>query len=108
MAAARLAKQLAADARKRQKAAKPALNGTEGKSAARAAKRFGVSTRLVELALTVLDHGAPELVQAVDRGQFTVTTAANLVKQGAKSAHPSYHFETQRQAVAEIAAGKEG
>jgi hypothetical protein len=106
MAAARLVRQLAEDAEKRQKAGTRAQNGVKGKAAARVASQHGVSTRLVELAITVRKRGAPELIQAVENGQIPVLTAAKVVKLGDKFPHAYDSFESQRQAVAEIVAGR--
>jgi hypothetical protein len=97
LTAARLARQLTPDAKKRQKAGTKAPEGAKGKSAAKAAIQFGVSTRLVELALRVLENGVRELVQSVEDGTITLSLAAKLAS-----------HETKRQglAVAEIIAGR--
>jgi hypothetical protein len=97
LAGARLVRQLASDARTRQRAGTRAPDGAKGKSAAKAAAQFGVSTRAVELALTVLNQGVRELMQAVQDGKISVSTAAKV---------PTQPADAQRQVVAEIAAGR--
>lgn len=51
-----------------------------GVSAAEAAQLMNVGTRSVERAKTVLNHGSPELVAAVERGEVTVSDAAKIAK----------------------------
>jgi ParB-like chromosome segregation protein Spo0J len=46
----------------------------------KAAEMLNVSPRSVASAREVIDHGAPELVQAVERGQVAVSTAAKVAK----------------------------
>jgi hypothetical protein len=45
---------------------------------AEAAALLNVGERTVRLARTVLDRGAPELQQAVERGKVSVTAAADI------------------------------
>jgi len=70
--------QLAQDAKQRQTAGVRVQSGAKGKAAALAAKQFGVSTRSVELALSVLRHEDPELIELVERGKVTVRRAAEI------------------------------
>ncbi|HWQ74509.1 MAG TPA: ParB/RepB/Spo0J family partition protein [Syntrophomonas sp.] len=49
-------------------------------SAEQAAKLLNVSTRSAESGSRVLEHGTPELVQAVETGEIKVSTAATLTK----------------------------
>lgn len=51
-----------------------------GRVAALAAAQVSVSPRSVEHAAKVLAHGAPALVAAVDRGEVTVSTAAEIAR----------------------------
>lgn len=50
---------------------------------AEAAARLNVSERNVQAGRAVLEHGIPELVQAVERGDLAVSAAAELAKQPA-------------------------
>ncbi|HWQ74247.1 MAG TPA: hypothetical protein VN441_02935 [Syntrophomonas sp.] len=50
------------------------------KAAEDAAKLLNVSARSAESGSRVLEHGAPELVQAVEQGAVKVSTAATLTK----------------------------
>lgn len=49
-------------------------------SQAEAAERLGVSERSVASARKVHDRGAPELVEALDAGQVSVSAAADLAE----------------------------
>lgn len=62
-------------AHKRRQAA-PA--GGKGKSAAQAARAAGVSTRTVEQAARVIEHGEPDLQEALRQGRVSVSRAAEL------------------------------
>jgi ParB-like chromosome segregation protein Spo0J len=62
---------------------------------AKAAERFGVSARSVRDAVKVRDHGAPELVTAVERGEVPVSRAVMIAvlpkeEQSAALAKPKY------------------
>src|SRR5262249_16770027 len=50
-------------------------------SQAKAATLLNVGKRSVERAVEVRDHGAPELVQAVERGNVSVSAAADIATQ---------------------------
>jgi N6-adenosine-specific RNA methylase IME4 len=50
-------------------------------SQARAAQLLNVGKRSVERAAEVRDHGAPELVQAVERGEVSVSAASDIASQ---------------------------
>jgi hypothetical protein len=75
------------------------LKSKEGKSLSQddAAKLFNVGTSSVQRAAAVIKHGSPELQQTVERGEISVSTAAEQVhaERAAKKA------EEQRQAGAE-------
>jgi ParB family chromosome partitioning protein len=62
-----------------------------------AAELLNVSRPSVQLAREVLDHGAPELVAAVERGEVSVSAAAQASE---------LPIEEQREVVAEIEAGE--
>ena len=49
-----------------------------GRICDRAARQVNVSARLVAYAIKVLDHGCPELIAAVESGEFKVSAAAVL------------------------------
>lgn len=51
-----------------------------GRSREKAAEKFKVAPATVQRAVAVLNHGAPELAQAVESGQITVNRAADIVK----------------------------
>jgi len=51
-----------------------------GKASEKAAAALNVSPRSVESASSVLSHGVPELVRAVDRGDMAVSAAAQIAK----------------------------
>jgi hypothetical protein len=51
-----------------------------GSARDRAAKSVGVSGRTVDYAASVLKHGEPELVQAVEQGRVSVSAAAKAVR----------------------------
>jgi hypothetical protein len=51
------------------------------RSQAQAAELLNVGKRSVERATAVRDHGAPELVQAVERGRLAVSVAADIAAQ---------------------------
>lgn len=51
-----------------------------GVSHEEASQLLNVSTRTTESASRVLEHGTPELVQAVEQGEVKVSTAATLTK----------------------------
>lgn len=51
-----------------------------GKSAEKAAAVVNVSTRAVETATKVIKSGAPELVEAVDHGEVSVSAAAEIAE----------------------------
>lgn len=53
-----------------------------------AAERLNVSERSVRDARRVVDHGAPELVRAVDRGEVSVSAAAKSLRQEERAARP--------------------
>lgn len=57
-------------------------------SQAKAAERFGVSKRSVERAKTVLNHGSPELVAAVESGDIAVSLAAKTVRHYRETGEP--------------------
>lgn len=59
--------------------AEPSANLREV-SQAEAAEKAGVSERLVSSASAVLDHGTPELQQAVDEGRIAVSAAEQLAR----------------------------
>lgn len=50
-----------------------------GSSVAEVASRVGVGARTVERAKQVIEHGAPALVEAVERGEIPVSFAARFV-----------------------------
>src|SRR5262245_17601140 len=50
-------------------------------SQARAAELLNIGKRSVERAREVREHGAPELVQAVERGKLSVSAAADIASQ---------------------------
>jgi hypothetical protein len=97
LAAARQVKEFSPDAKRRRKAGTRAPDGIKGKSTAKAAAQFQVSTRAVEQGKAVLDKGIPELVRAVDEGRISVSTAVKLA---------SKENSVQRTAVDDIAKGK--
>jgi N6-adenosine-specific RNA methylase IME4 len=80
MTAARFMPFLKEESERRQKAGTLAPIGAKGKSSELAANQFGVSARSVERAREVLDHGAPELIQAVERGEVSVSAAADVAE----------------------------
>ena len=80
MAAARSVRQLSEDAEKRQKAGTRAQGDIKGKSSVLAAKRFGVSPRLVEMALEVVRFGDRDLLEGVERGAISVRLGAEIAK----------------------------
>ncbi|HYI27581.1 MAG TPA: hypothetical protein VD863_06985 [Bradyrhizobium sp.] len=49
-------------------------------SQAEAAEKLGVSERLVSSAAAVIDHGTPELIEAVDEGRLTASAGAEVAK----------------------------
>jgi hypothetical protein len=49
-------------------------------SVSRAAELFNVSERSIQTAGNLLDHGAPELVQAVESGRVSVSAAADVAE----------------------------
>jgi hypothetical protein len=77
--AARQREQLAKDAEQRKKASLRVRNGSKGKTAALVAKRFKVSTRLVEMAQMVLRYGDPAIVEWVEFGEITIYQADKIV-----------------------------
>ena len=86
MVGATLKRLLAVDAKERQRGGQGGVllmaNLPEAKGASRdkAAELVNVSPRLVQTAETVLEKGAPELVDAVRRGDVKVSTAAVLTR----------------------------
>src|SRR5262249_23283385 len=54
--------------------------GVKGKLTEIAAQLVGSKTRMVELAKSVLDHGMPELLQAVPEDTVSVSDAARVTK----------------------------
>lgn len=49
-----------------------------GRSVEKAAEKFNVSEKTVERSIKVVKDGAPELVQAVERGEVSVSAAADV------------------------------
>jgi hypothetical protein len=98
--AARLKPQFTPDAKKRQESGVRVLNGTKGKSAAKAATQFNVSPRAVELAITVLKHGVREVVELLSQGRLSIRAAVKLA-----TLYPINPCVQQR-VVEEIAAGR--
>jgi hypothetical protein len=113
LVAARLREQYQAEAKERQRehggtapgrsAAVPAnlpeVTGP-GEWRERAAEDFGVSARTVQSAATVVEQGAPALVQAVERGEVAVSTAATV----ASALPPEEQVELVARGEAEILA----
>jgi len=95
--AARLSYRLSREATQRRNAGTRAQDGEKGKSTAKAAAQYGVSTRLVELAKKLLDNGIPDLVRAVDEGKISVSDAAMAAKELP---------DVQRQALNAVLSGK--
>ena len=56
----------------------PPPNEEAGKARDKAGKAFGVSGKMVDLASKVLNDGVPELVKAVEEGQLSVSSAAEV------------------------------
>jgi phage N-6-adenine-methyltransferase len=77
----------------------PAKSRNDRTSAAAAARDFNVSPRSVEHAATVVDHGVPELVAAVERGAVAVSAAAEATQ---------FEPEDQRRVVELVEAGASG
>src|SRR6516164_6124644 len=69
--AAREAERFAADAKKRQMAGIKVKSKAKGKSTAKAASKFGVSTRAVELVKIVLANGGKQLVELLWIGRVS-------------------------------------
>ena len=81
MAAARAKVQFEQEAQERMLAGKaphPGANLHQGTSVAQVSAIFRVSPRLIAYAARVLEHGSPELVQAVEAGRIAVSTASHL------------------------------
>lgn len=97
MVGAKLAKMLEEAAKQRQQAGGLASNEAKGRSAEQAAKSVGVSRSQVNRAKSVLANGTPELVQAVEEGDVTVSDAAAVAKEPPAS---------QRAAVNAVKEGK--
>jgi N6-adenosine-specific RNA methylase IME4/ParB-like chromosome segregation protein Spo0J len=77
-------------------ATNPPIGGTDAVTQTGAAQTLKVGERSVQRARQVLDHGTPELVQAVDAGQMPVGAAVTLARTPAKY---------QRAVVEKVAAG---
>ncbi len=71
------------------------IEATGTTSKTKAAELLNVGRASVERAKTVLEHGVPELVAAVERDRFTVSAAANIARM------PE---EAQREVLEELAA----
>lgn len=106
MTGAKLAKILEEAARDRQKQGVTLGSiGTQGRSAEHAAKKTGVSVSQIKRAKSVLDHGTPELVEAVNKGDVTVRDAAAVanvpddVQRAAVKAVKEGNAKTARAAV---------
>ncbi len=82
LVAARLAKMMEAEAKKRRGVRRELAANVQPTSRRRSADEAGaqvnVSTRLIAYAIKVLREGCPELVAAVESGQLPVSTAARL------------------------------
>ncbi len=62
-----------------------APNGAAGKSSEATAKLLGTSSRKVERMRTILDHGASETVEAVEKGRLSVNQAYEETQKKRKS-----------------------
>lgn len=81
LAAGRYKEEAAREAKERMLKGKkdPVANRPQGKSRDVAAAKFDVKPKAVDAAAKVLRQGSPEVINAVDRGEIKVTTAARLV-----------------------------
>ncbi len=72
----------------------------------KAAEMLNVSPRTVARAKTVLEHGSPELIAAVDSGEVAVSRAATVAKTTRKEKQVDVAKEKPKQQAAKVAESK--